>query len=478
MKLNEMSAVELSSMLKDKKCSAVEIAIDVFNEIEKREDEINAFITVLKDSGIEKAEEVDKKIAKGERISCLAGIPIGIKDAICMKDTLTSCASKMLSNFMSPYDATVVTKLRKHDVIFTGKLNMDEFAMGSSGEYSYYGRTANPHNLEYVAGGSSSGPVASVAANESIMSLGSDTGGSIRVPASFCGLVGLKPTYGSVSRYGLIALASSLDQIGPISKTVDDTAMLYRAICGLDDYDATTANIDHKIYEPIDNLDIHNLVIGVSDEYFGEGIDIEIADSVKSAIKIFINKGAKVKKVCLPKGQDSLSAYHIILPAEASSNLARFDGIKYGYRAREYESLEEMYEKTRGEGFGPEVKRRIMLGTFILSAQHIESIYYKGKMFQRKVISEMKEVFKECDVIITPAAPSTAFKFENLVNDPVKMYMNDLCTVFVNIAGLPAISIPCGKDSNNLPIGMQIVGPYFSENLLFKCGKFYEVNAS
>lgn len=474
MNLNEFTATKLSVMLKNKECSSVEITNDVFDEINKKEKDINAYITVLKDEALSKAKEVDEKISKGEKLSNLAGIPIGIKDNICMKNTPTTCASKMLKNFISPYDATVIERLKNNDVVFTGKLNLDEFAMGSSGEYSYFGKTCNPINLEYVPGGSSSGPVASVAGKEAIMSLGSDTGGSIRVPAAFCGLVGLKPTYGAVSRYGLIALASSLDQIGPIAKTVDDVAMLYRAICGFDEKDATTSEVDHNILENLNNFDIKGLRIGISEEYFGAGVDEHVAANVKQAIKLFEDNGAVVKEVMLPKGEEALAAYHIILPAEASSNLARFDGVKYGYRTENYNSLEEMYENTRGEGFGAEVKRRIILGTFILGADCVDSIYAKGKFFQHKVIKEMQNVFKECDVIITPTAPSTAFKFGDLVDDPVKMYMNDMCTVFVNIAGLPAISIPCGKGANGLPIGMQIIGPHFSENLLFKLGIFYE----
>lgn len=474
MRLNELTAKELSKMLKNKKCSAKEIAKDVFRQINEREKDINAYITVLEDEALKQAEIVDKKLAKGETVSSLAGIPIGVKDAICMKNTLTTCASKILSNFISPYDATVIERLRKHDVVFTGKLNLDEFAMGSSGEYSYFGKTKNPLNLEYVPGGSSSGPVASVAGNEAIMSLGSDTGGSIRVPAAFCGLVGLKPTYGAVSRYGLIALASSLDQIGPVAKTVDDAAMLYRAICGYDEKDATTSKINHNIDEDLDNFDVKNLRIGISEEYFGDGVDQDVVNNVKKSIKMFEERGAIIKEVKLPKGEEAIAAYYIILPSEASSNLARFDGVKYGYRTDNYDNLEEMYEKTREEGFGQEVKRRILLGTFILSANHRDSIYAKGKFFQRKVISEMKNIFEDCDIVITPSAPSTAFKFGEMVNDPVKMYMNDMCAVFVNIAGLPAISLPCGVGKNGMPIGIQIIGPHFSENLLFKVGKVHE----
>lgn len=474
MNLSEFSAKELSRMLREKKCSSVEITTDVLNNIKEKDERINAYITVMEDEALKQAKEVDAKLANNEELSDLAGIPIGIKDNICVKGTLTTCASKILSNFVAPYDATVIEKLKKQNVVFTGKLNLDEFAMGSSGEYSYYGKTLNPLNTEYVPGGSSSGPVASVAAGEAIMSLGSDTGGSIREPAAFCGTVGLKPTYGAVSRYGLIALASSFDQIGPLAKTVDDAAMLYRAICGFDERDATTLHVDHNINENLDNFDINGLKIGISEEYFKDGVDEDVVCNVKRSIKMLEERGAKIVNVSLPKGSDAIAAYYIILPAEASSNLARFDGVKYGYRTENYHSLEEMYEKTRGEGFGKEVKRRIMLGTFILSSGHVDSIYVKGKLCQKKIIAEMKDVFKNCDVVVTPSAPSTAFKFEHLINDPVKMYMNDMCTVLANIAGLPAISLPCGNGQNGLPIGLQVIGPHFSENLLFKIGKFHE----
>lgn len=474
MKLSEFSAKELSKMLREKKCSSVEITTDVLNNIEEKDEVINAYITVTKDEALKQAKEVDDKLANNEELSDLAGIPIGIKDNMCVKGTLTTCASKILSNFVAPYDATVIEKLKKQNVVFTGKLNLDEFAMGSSGEYSYYGKTLNPLNIEYVPGGSSSGPAASVAAGEAIMSLGSDTGGSVREPAAFCGTVGLKPTYGAVSRYGLIALASSFDQIGPLAKTVDDVAMLYRAICGFDERDATTLHVDHRINENLEDFDINGLKIGISEKYFKDGVDEDVVCNVKQSIKMLEERGAKIVDVSLPKGSDAIAAYYIILPAEASSNLARFDGVKYGYRTGNYRSLEEMYENTRGDGFGKEVKRRIILGTFILSSGHVDSIYTKGKLFQKKIIAEMKDVFKNCDVVITPSAPSTAFKFGNLVNDPVKMYMNDMCTVFANIAGLPAISLPCGKGHNGLPIGLQVIGPHFSENLLFKIGKFHE----
>ena len=480
MNLNELTAVQLSAMLKEKKCSAVEIAEDVFKAIDKTEKEINAYITLMREEAINKAKEVDKKISEGQKLSDLAGIPIGIKDNICMKNMLTTAGSKMLSNFVSPYDATVIEKLRAHDVVFTGKLNLDEFAMGSSGEYSYFGKTKNPLNLDYVAGGSSSGPAAAVAANEAILSLGSDTGGSIRCPASFCGLVGLKPTYGAVSRYGLVALASSLDQIGPMAKTVDDAAILYRAICGVDERDATTLSVDHKIQENLDDFDLkniknlknsRNLRIGIDPEYFGNGIDKEVVDNIKRILKTFEENGAQIKEIKLPKGEDALAAYCILLAAEASSNLSRFDGVKYGFRASEFENLEEMYENTRGEGFGREVKRRILLGTFILAAGNIESIYSKGKYFQKKAVEQMRDVFADVDVVITPSVASTAFKFGEMMSNPVKMYMTDVCTVFVNLTGLPAISVPCGIGKNGLPLGIQIVGPHFSENLLFKLAK-------
>jgi len=387
---------------------------------------------------------------------------------------LTTCSSKILYNFKPPYNATVMEKLIDNDFVMVGKCNMDEFAMGSSCENSYYKKTSNPHNLEYVPGGSSGGSAAAVASGEAIMSLGSDTGGSIRLPAAYCGVVGLKPTYGSVSRYGLVAFASSLDQIGPFGRCVDDVAMLYSAICGQDKLDATSCDREYSDFASNIKSDIKGLRIGIPKEYFSDGVSKEVKNSVMASAKLLEENGAILKSVSLPSTDYALSAYYIISSAEASSNLARFDGVKYGYRSENFNSLTEMYENTRSEGFGDEVKRRILLGTFVLSSGYYDAYYKRAKLLQKKIQNEFTQIFEECDVLLTPTGTDTAFKMGEKTNDPVKMYANDICTVTVNIAGLPAISLPCGKGKNNMPIGMQFIGPKFSEQGLFNVSKKYE----
>lgn len=472
MDLYKLTATELSKMLQNKEISSVELTESVFQRINSVEDKVNAYITLNNDLAIKKAKEIDERRANGEKLNPLAGIPIGIKDNICTKDMLTTCASKILYNFVPPYNATVVEKLLNNDVIITGKLNLDEFAMGSSCESSYFKKTKNPHNLDYVPGGSSGGSAASVAAGEAIMSLGSDTGGSIRLPASYCGLVGLKPTYGSVSRYGLVAFASSLDQIGPFARSVNDVAMLYSAICGHDKFDATTVNREYPEFNI--NADVKGIKIGIPKEYFSDGVSADVKENVTKAIKLLEQNGAIIKEVSLPSTDYALSAYYIISSAEASSNLARFDGVKYGYRTENYTNLNEMYENTRSEGFGDEVKRRILLGTYVLSSGYYDAYYKRAKLLQKQIQNEFNETFKECDVLLTPTGTDTAFKIGTKDNDPVKMYANDICTVTVNIAGLPAISIPCGKGSNGMPIGMQLIGPKFSEQKLFNISQKFE----
>lgn len=472
MDLYKLTATELSKMLQNKEISSVELTESVFQRINSVEDKVNAYITLNNDLAIKKAKEVDERRVNGEKLSQLAGIPIGIKDNICTKDMLTTCASKMLYNFVPPYNATVVEKLLNNDVIITGKLNLDEFAMGSSGESSHFKKTRNPHNLEYVPGGSSAGSAASVAAGEAIMSLGSDTGGSIRLPASYCGLVGLKPTYGSISRYGLVAFASSLDQIGPFARSVNDAAMLYSAICGHDKFDATTVNREYPDFSI--NADVKGVRIGIPKEYFSNGVSADVKENVMKAVKLLEENGAIIKEVSLPSTDYALSAYYIISSAEASSNLARFDGVKYGYRTENYTNLTEMYENTRSEGFGDEVKRRILLGTYVLSSGYYDAYYKRAKLLQKQIQNEFNETFKECDVLLTPTGTDTAFKIGAKDSDPVKMYANDICTVTVNIAGLPAISLPCGKGSNGMPIGMQLIGPKFSEQKLFNISQKFE----
>lgn len=473
MNLYELTATELSKKLSNKDCSAAEAAQSVLERIEKVDGRVEAYLAVTKEEALNKAKEVDEKRAKGETLSPIAGVPIGIKDNLCTKGVLTTCASKMLYNFVPPYNATVIEKLLSQDIVMTGKLNMDEFAMGSSCENSYFKKTKNPHDLTRIPGGSSGGSAAAVAAGEAFLSLGSDTGGSIRMPAAYCGIVGLKPTYGSVSRYGLVAFASSLDQIGPMGRCVEDVAMLYRAICGRDENDATSVSREYPRFTA-NCSDIHGVRIGLPKEYFGEGVDEEVKKAVMAAVAELEKAGAVIKQISLPSTDNALSAYYIISSAEASSNLARFDGVKYGYRAEGFDGLIDMYEKTRSEGFGDEVKRRIMLGTFVLSSGYYDAYYKKAKLFQKRIAMEFDEAFMGCDVIITPTAPDTAFKLGEKVSDPVKMYASDICTVTVNIAGLPAISVPCGKDSKGLPVGMQIIGAKFTEQKLFDVASFYE----
>ncbi len=474
MELYERSAAQLGKMLRAKECSAVEIAQAINDRIVAVEDKVEAYITLAGDQALEQARAVDAKIAAGENLAPLAGIPIGIKDNICTKGVLTTCASKMLYNFEPPYNATVVDKLLKQNIVCTGKLNMDEFAMGSTCENSYFKKTKNPHDLDYVPGGSSGGSAAAVAAGEAVLALGSDTGGSIREPASYCGIVGLKPTYGSVSRYGLVAFASSLDQIGPMGRTVEDVAMLYSAICGHDPMDATSVHRDYPDFASGMKDDLKGITVGIPKEYYGPGVDEEVKKAVMDGAKMLESCGAVLKEISLPSTDYALSAYYIISSAEASSNLARYDGVKYGYRCENFDSLTDMYEKTRSEGFGDEVKRRIMLGTFVLSSGYFDAYYKRAKLLQKQIADEFAQAFKGCDVILTPTSPSTAFKLGECTDDPLKMYAADICTVTVNIAGLPAISLPCGKGANGLPIGMQLIGSKMSEATLLSTAHCYE----
>lgn len=464
MELYEMSAHELSKMLSEKKCSSEELTKSVLDRAAETDEKVGAYITLCGDEAIKKAREVDEKRGK-ETLHPLAGIPIGIKDNISTKGILTTCASKMLYNYVPPFDAFVMNKVKSADMVVLGKLNMDEFAMGSSTETSYFKKTHNPHNLDCVPGGSSGGSAAAVAAGSAVISLGSDTGGSIRMPASYCGIVGLKPTYGSVSRYGLVAFASSLDQIGPLARNVTDAAMLYSLICGHDPMDATSQDREYPDFTHLLNSDVKGLKIGIPAEYFGDGVDESVKMAVMNAVKELEKNGAEIVNVSLPSTKYALNAYYIISSAEASSNLARFDGVKYGYRTENYSDLTDMYEKTRSEGFGDEVKRRIMLGTFVLSSGFFDAYYKKAKLVAMDIVKEFNAAFEKCDVIATPATPGTAFKIGENIGDPTKMYAADICTVTVNIAGLPAISVPCGK-INDMPIGLQFIGKKFSEQTL------------
>lgn len=474
MELYQKSAAELSAMLKNKQCSAVELTNSVFDRIARVEDSVEAYITLTKEQALTKAAAVDKLAAAGNAMHPLAGIPIGIKDNISTKGVLTTCASKMLYNYEPPFDATVMNKIHAADMVITGKLNLDEFAMGSSTENSHYKKTKNPHDLTRVPGGSSGGSAAAVAAGEAVLSIGSDTGGSIRLPASFCGVVGLKPTYGSVSRFGLVAFGSSLDQIGPFGRTVTDVAMLYSLLCGHDKLDATSVQREYPDFSALLSADVKGKIIGLPKEYFADGLESDVRAAVMAAVKLLEQNGAVVKEISLPSTQYALPVYYILSSAEASSNLARFDGVKYGYRTPEYTSLIDMYEKTRSEGFGDEVKRRIMLGTFVLSSGYYDAYYGKAKLVQRQIAEEFAAAFEGCDVIATPTAAGTAFKIGENVDDPLKMYATDICTITTNIAGLPAISIPCGMDKAAMPIGLQLIGAKFSEQTLLNTAYAYE----
>lgn len=474
MELYQLTAEKLSAMLANKECTSEELTQSVLRRIEAKEPEIKAYLTVCGEEALKKAKEVDQKRAAGEKLHPLAGIPMGIKDNICTRGIKTTCASRILENFVPPYDAFVMEKLHAADAVILGKLNMDEFAMGSSTENSYFQKTRNPWNTEYVPGGSSGGSAASVATGEAVVSLGSDTGGSIRQPSAYCGIVGLKPTYSSVSRYGLVAYASSLDQIGALGRSVKDVAMVYSAICGRDPHDATSAVREYPDFAAGITGNVKGLRIGIPKEYFGEGVAADVKEVVWKAAKALESAGATLVEVSLPSTDYALSAYYIIASAEASSNLARFDGVKYGYRTQNFSNLTEMYENTRSEGFGAEVKRRIMLGTYVLSSGYYDAYYKKAKFTQLRIQDEFNKAFEACDLLLTPTAPDTAFRIGEQVDDQVKMYMNDILTVTVNIAGLPGLSMPCGFDGKGLPVGCQLIGPKFSEQVLFDVASCWE----
>ena len=466
MNITELTVHELKEKLANKELTVTEITKAYIDNINEKEPKIEAFVTELTTEAIKQAEEIQTKINNGEIKGELAGIPIGIKDNICTKGIKTTCSSKMLENFVSPYDATVMKKINEENLINLGKLNMDEFAMGGSTESSYFKKTKNPWDLTKVPGGSSGGSAAAVASNMVPWALGSDTGGSIRQPASFCGVVGLKPTYGLVSRFGLVAFASSLDQIGPITKDVTDSAILLNIISGHDENDTTSANIEKKDY--VKNLDsnIKGIKIGVPKEFFGEGINEEVKSSIKNAIEKYKELGAEIEEFSLDIAKYSLATYYIIACAEASSNLGRFDGIRYTYRSPNAKTLEEVFKKSRSEGFGAEVKRRIILGTYVLSSGYYDAYYKKAQKVRTMVMNEFNKGFEKYDLILTPTSPTTAFGIGEKSGTPLEMYMADICTVSVNVAGLPAISIPVGVDSNNMPIGMQLIGNKFQEQTI------------
>lgn len=478
MALYEKTAHELKALLESKEVSSVEITKAFLGRIEQVEGKVEAFLNVCSDAALEKAKEIDEKRAKGKTLGALAGIPIGIKDNICTKGVSTTCASKILENFVPPYDATVMTKIHAADMVVLGKLNMDEFAMGSSTENSAFKITKNPWDLSRVPGGSSGGSAASVAADETTFSLGSDTGGSIRQPAHYCGVVGMKPTYGSVSRYGLVAFASSLDQIGPLTKDVEDMALALNLICGYDKMDSTSAKITHPDFTKSLNQDIKGMKIALPKEFFDEGIHPEVRECTLKAAKELEKLGAIVEEVSIDMTKYALPAYYMISSAEASSNLARFDGIKYGYRSKKYDDLLELYKQTRDEGFGDEVKRRILLGTYALSSGYYDAYYKKAQQVRTLIKNQFDLVFKTFDIILTPTGPTTAFKIGSKSGNPVEMYMDDICTVPINIAGVPALSMNSGFDSNGLPIGVQLIGKAYCESTVLKIAHAYEKNRS
>lgn len=476
MALYEKTVYELKDLLNKKEVSSEDVVKSYLNRINDIDSKIGAFITICEDEAIKNAKEIDSKRMKGEVLGALAGIPIGIKDNICTKDILTTCASKMLHNFIPPYNATVIKKIYDEGIIILGKLNMDEFAIGSSNETSYYKKTKNPWNIEYVPGGSSGGSAASVAADEIPFSLGSDTGGSIRQPAHFCGVVGMKPTYGSVSRYGLVAVASSLDQIGPITKNVEDMALALNVICGHDPLDSCSFNINYPDFTKSLNQDIKGMRIALPKEYLDENTQKEVKDSVLAAAKKLEDLGAVVEEVSLDLTKQALLAYYIISTAEVSSNLARYDGIKYGYRAKEYEDLEDLYKKSRTEGFGEEIKKRILLGTYFLSEGYYDIYYLKAQQIRTLVKNQFDKLFENYDVVLTPTSPTTAFKIGENTNTSMEMSQVDNYTQPVNLAGLPAISINSGFDLKGLPIGIQFIGKAFEDSTLIKVAHAFEKN--
>lgn len=471
------SIKELHKQLMKKQRSSVEITQEALDRIQTLEPQLHSFLCVTAEQALEQASLVDAKIAAGEEIGLLAGIPIGIKDNMCTKGIPTTCASKILENFVPPYESTVTQKLKDAGAVMVGKTNLDEFAMGGSTENSAYHGTANPWDLSRVPGGSSGGSAAAVAASECTVALGSDTGGSIRQPASFCGVVGMKPTYGLVSRYGLVAFASSLDQIGPFGRTVEDAAILLNAIAGYDANDATSLKVEIPDYVKLLKPDLRprgRIRIGVIKETFGDGLDAVVEQAVMKAIDQLQTLGAEIQVISCPRFRYGLPTYYIIAPSEASANLARYDGVKYGVRAPDAENLLSMYKKTRSAGFGPEVKRRIMLGTYALSAGYYDAYYLKAQKVRTLIKQDFDAAFEKVDVLVSPTAPTTAFKAGSKTEDPLSMYLNDLMTIPVNLAGLPGISVPCGFDEQGLPIGMQLIGKVLREDVLLQVAYAYE----
>ena len=474
MSLLDCTAVELAAKIKAGEVTAVEAMQAVVAQIEKSEDKLNCYVTFDKEKALQAAAKADDDIKAGKLTGPLAGVPFAIKDNMCTEGMLTTCSSKILGNFVPTFSSEAVIRLQEAGAVIIGKTNMDEFAMGSTTETSAFGATKNPRNTEHVPGGSSGGSAAAVAANECFAALGSDTGGSIRQPASYCGVVGMKPTYGTVSRYGLIAYGSSLDQIGPVAKDVTDCATILETIASYDSKDSTSVKRDDYNFTEALVEDVKGLKIGIPKDYFGEGLEPEVKKAILKAVDVLKDKGAIVEEFDLSLVEYAIPAYYVIASAEASSNLSRFDGVKYGYRTEEYNGLHNMYKKTRSEGFGEEVKRRIMLGSFVLSSGYYDAYYLKALRTKALIKKAFDEAFAKYDVIIGPAAPTTAPKLGDSLSDPIKMYLGDIYTISVNLAGLPGISVPCGQDSNGLPIGMQIIGDCFKEKNIIRAAYAFE----
>lgn len=470
----ELTAVELSAKIRVGETTAVEAMQAVIGQIEKHEESLNCYVTFDKEAALHAAAEVQKKIESGELTGPLAGVPVAIKDNMCTKGMLTTCSSKILYNFVPTFTSEAVLNLEQAGAVIIGKTNMDEFAMGSTTETSYYGETKNPWNTEHVPGGSSGGSAAAVAAQECFFALGSDTGGSIRQPASYCGVVGMKPTYGTVSRYGLVAYGSSLDQIGPLCKSVTDCATIMEVIASHDKKDSTSIARDDLDFTSALVDDVKGLKIGIPKDYFGQGLDPDVKEAVLAAAKTLEEKGAIVEEFELGLVDYAIPAYYVIAAAEASSNLERFDGVAYGYRTESYEGLHNMYKKSRSEGFGAEVKRRIMLGSFVLSSGYYDAYYLKALRTKALIKEEFNKAFANYDVILGPAAPTTAPKLGASLSDPIKMYLGDIYTISVNLAGLPGICVPCGQDSKGLPIGLQLIGDCFQEKNIIRAAYAYE----
>ena len=466
-------ALTLAGLIKSGEVTSEQVTKVYIDAVKAEDGKYNSYITVS-DDDVEQARLIDEKIKSGGLTGALAGVPVAVKDNICTRGTLTSCGSKMLSNFIPPYDATVVKKIKAEGMVILGKTNMDEFAMGSTTETSFYGPTINPHGTNRVPGGSSGGSAACVAADLAPISLGSDTGGSIRQPASFCGVTGLKPTYGTVSRYGLVAFASSLDQIGPIGKTAADCAALFNVISGVDDRDQSSTVSEKVDIDAVASFDVRGKKIGLPEEYFGEGIDEDVKARVMEAVRYYEDNGATVEKFSMPIIEYAIPTYYIIACAEACSNLSRYDGVKYGFRPEGVDNLMDLYVRSRSEGFGMEVKRRIMLGNFVLSSGYYDAYYNKALQAKALIKKAFDEAFEKYDVVIGPVAPTTALKAGESLSDPLKMYLGDICTVLINIVGLPAISVPCGSDNEGMPVGMQIIGRHYDEQTILGFAANYQ----